>query len=150
MHGDAGLWWLAAALVLGMAELAAPGLFLIFFAIAAAITGIAVVALSALPIAAQIASFAVWSGVTVLIGRRWYRQYPVASDDALLNDRAARLIGEIVTVDAPIVHGHGRVRVGDGAWPARGPDAAAGQPMRVVAVDEGVVVVEPVALPHRG
>lgn len=136
--------WLVAALALGIAELLIPGVFAIFLAIAAAITGVAVIALPALPPAAQLASFAVWSVVTVMIGRRWYTDYPVPSSDAKLNDRAARLIGEIVTVEAPIEHGNGRVRVGDGSWPARGDDAAPGARVRVAAVEGGVLLVEPV------
>jgi len=135
--------WLALALLLGIAELAVPGLFLIFFAIAAAATGLALFALPGLPLLAQFASFAVWTGVAVAIGRRWYTDYPVNTEDPLLNDRSARLVGEIVSVEQPIVHGKGRVRLGDGAWPARGPEAAADTKMRVIAVDGGVLVVEP-------
>ena len=140
--GPAGAW-LIAALALGIAELAIPGVFLIFLAIAAAMTGVAVLALADLPPAAQLASFAVWSAVAVLIGRRWYRDYPVATSDALLNQRTARMIGQTVTVDRDIEHGNGRVRVGDGSWPAMGPDMPAGSEARIVAVADGVVVVEP-------
>ncbi|WP_201781312.1 NfeD family protein [Sphingomonas sp. Leaf357] len=140
----AGMAWLVFALAMGVAELILPGIFLVFLAIAAAITGVAVLALPDLPVPVQLASFAIWSGVTVLIGRRWYRDYPVATSDPLLNDRAARLIGEIVTVDQPIAGGSGRVKVADGVWPAHGPDAAAGTRMRVVAIEGGVVLVEPV------
>jgi membrane protein implicated in regulation of membrane protease activity len=138
----AGTLWLALALVLGLAELLIPGVFLVFLAIAAAITGVATLALPDLPLAAQLATFAIWSGVTVLIGRRWYHDYPVATADPLLNDRAARLVGEIVIVDQAIEAGGGRVRVGDGVWPARGPDSAVGMRLRVVEVDRGVLVVE--------
>ena len=112
-------WWLLAALALGIAELLVPGVFLVFLAIAAAITGAALLALD-LPLAAQLASFGVWSVVAVLIGRRWYTDYPVPAD-AHLNDRASRLIGQIVEVETPLLDGQGRVRVGDGSWPARGP-----------------------------
>lgn len=141
---DAPVAWLIAALVLGIAELAVPGVFLVFLAIAAAATGIAVFALPDLPVAAQLASFAVWSVVTVLIGKRWYLDYPVAGDP-LLNDRGARLVGEVVTVETAIVAGHGRVAVGDGSWPARGADAAAGARVRVAAVVDGEVVVEAIS-----
>ena len=134
--------WLILALVLGVAELIVPGVFLVFLAIAAAITGVALLALPDLPIAAQLASFAVWSAVTVVVGRRWYRDYPVATSDPMLNDRAARLVGEIVIVDQPIRSGRGRVKVADGVWPARGPDAATGEAMRVVDVEGGVLRVE--------
>lgn len=134
--------WLIAGVALAAAELAVPGVFLVFLAMAAAITGLAVLALPALPLAAQVASFAVWSVVAVAIGRRWYRDFPVDAADPLLNDRAARLVGQIVTVERAIVGSDGRVRVGDGSWPARGDDAAVGETVRVVAVDGATLVVE--------
>ncbi len=143
MIGAAGAW-LIAALVLGIAELAAPGIFFVFLAIAAAVTGVALLALPELPIAVQLASFAVWSTVTVLIGRRWYRDYPVAGADPMLNDRSARMVGQIVTVETAIVDGRGRVLVGDGSWPARGDDAAAGTRVRITRVADGVADVTPV------
>ncbi|MEG8013337.1 NfeD family protein [Sphingomonas sp. 22R3R2A-7] len=143
MIGAAGAW-LIAALVLGIAELAAPGIFFVFLAIAAAVTGVALLALPELPIAVQLASFAVWSTVTVLIGRRWYRDYPVPGADPMLNDRSARMVGQIVIVETAIVDGRGRVLVGDGSWPARGDDAAAGTRVRITRVADGVADVTPV------
>ena len=141
--GGAAGAWLIAALVLGIAELAVPGVFLVFLAIAAAVTGVAVFALPDLPVAAQLGAFAVWSAVTVLIGKRWYRDYPVEGGDPMLNDRSARLVGQVVVVETTIVGGRGRVLIGDGSWPARGADAAVGAPVRVAAVVDGEVVVEP-------
>jgi membrane protein implicated in regulation of membrane protease activity len=139
--GMAGAW-LIAALALGIAELLIPGVFLIFLAIAAAITGIATLALAELPVAGQVVSFTIWSVVTVMIGRRWYTDYPVATTDALLNDRGGRMIGQIVIVDAEIIAGAGRVRIGDGSWPAQGPDMPAGQSVKIVGLVNGVVAVE--------
>ena len=141
--GGAAGAWLIAALVLGIAELAAPGVFLVFLAIAAAMTGVAVLVLADLPLAAQLASFAAWSAATVMIGRRWYSDYPVAAADPLLNDRAARMIGQVARVEVVTTDGEGRVRVGDGSWPARGADLVVGADVRIVAVSDGVVVVEP-------
>jgi membrane protein implicated in regulation of membrane protease activity len=143
-------WWLAAAVLLGIGEILIPGVFLVFLAIAAAITGIASLALADLPLAGQLVSFAVWSGVAVAIGRRWYRDYPVDSSDPLLNDRIARLIGQdVVVIEAIDGDGIGRVRVGDSVWSARGPAAAVGQRMRVVGGADGVLLVEAIdsALP---
>jgi membrane protein implicated in regulation of membrane protease activity len=136
-------WWLALALVLGIAELLVPGVFLVFVAAAAAITGAIVLALPQVPLAAQLGAFAVWSIVTVAIGRRWYADHPVSSANPRLNDPAARLIGQSVTVEADFVHGRGRVRIGDGAWLARGPDLLAGDEARVTSVEGGVLMVEP-------
>ena len=135
--------WLITALMLGIAELAVPGVFLVFLAIAAAFTGVMAFALPDLPIAVQLGAFAIWSVVAVTIGKRWYRDYPVEGGDPLLNDRAARLIGQIVIVETALVDGQGRVLVGDGSWPARGSDAAVGTRVRIVAVMDGAVAVEP-------
>ncbi|MDD1450543.1 NfeD family protein [Sphingomonas sp. H160509] len=140
--GAAGAW-LIAALVLGIAGLAVPGVFLMFLAIAAAVTGVAVFVLPDLPVAAQLAAFGIWSAVAVLIGKRWYRDYPVEGGDPMLNDRSARLVGQVVVVETALVSGRGRVLVGDGSWPARGEDAAVGVRVRVAAVVDGEVVVEP-------
>lgn len=136
--------WLLAALVLGLAELLAPGVFLIFLAVAAAITGATVFALPELPLVAQLGSFGAWSAIAVLIGRHWYGEPRENGGDPLLNDRAARLLGQTVTVAEPIVHGRGRVTVGDSVWLARGPELAAGERASVIAVDGAVLVVEPV------
>ncbi len=141
---DPALGWLIAALLLGIAELAVPGVFLIFLAVAAAVTGLLTLAIPAVGLVGQLVSFALWSGIAVAIGRRWYRDFPVASADPLLNDRGARLIGQVVRVATPIESGAGRVRVGDGEWPARGPDAPAGAKVRVIACEAGVLTVESV------
>jgi len=141
---NAGSLWLAAAIVLGLAELAIPGVFLIFLAIAAAITGVATLVLPELPLAAQLGSFAAWTAAAVLIGKRWYVEYPVETTDPLLNDRAARMIGEVVVVEQAIVRGVGRVCIGDGAWLAYGPDAEAGAHVRIVGHDGAALRVEPV------
>ncbi|MBW6525796.1 NfeD family protein [Sphingomonas sp. RHCKR7] len=141
---EPGAAWLAAALLLGLAELAVPGVFLVFLALAAAATAAISYAIAPLPLAAQLVCFALWSAVAVVVGRRWYRDYPVAGGDSHLNDRAARLVGEVTRLERAIVDGRGRVAVGDGSWPARGPDLPAGARVRIVAVRDGVVSVEAV------
>lgn len=140
------VWWLAAALLLGVGEIVVPGVFLIFLAIAAGITGLALLALPDLPVAAQLLSFAIWSAITVAIGKRWYLDYPVASADPQLNDRAARMIGDEVVVTEAITGGLGRARYGDSSWPVRGPDLALGARARIVAVAGSTLIVEPIDL----
>ncbi|MGW8190873.1 NfeD family protein [Sphingomonas hankookensis] len=138
---DSGYAWLLLAVALGAAELAVPGVFLVFIAIAAGITGLLALLFPALTVSAELAVFGAWSVITVLIGRRWYADYPVDSDDPLLNDRGARLIGQSVTVVEAIVGGSGRVRIGDSEWIARGPDLPAGARVRIVGVSGAVVQV---------
>ena len=143
LAANAGFLWLIAAALLAGAELAVPGVFLIFLAVAAAATGIAVLALPALPLVAQLGSFAAWSVATVAIGQRWYRSYPVNTADPLLNDRGARLIGEVVTIVEPIIGGQGRVRVADGEWPALGDDQPAGARATITGIRDGKLLVAP-------
>lgn len=133
--------WLVFAALLGMAEVVMPGVFLIWIAIAAALTGLVALALPiGLPL--QLLLFAALSLIAVWGGRRWYADHPVASTDPLLNDRTARLIGQIVTVVEPISGGEGRVKVGDSVWTARGADAAAGVRVRVTGAEGAVLRVE--------
>jgi inner membrane protein len=136
--------WLVAGAVLAGIELAVPGVFLVFIAIAAAITGLFVLLFPDLSLGGQLASFAIWAAVAVAIGRRWYGGDAVESSDPLLNNRAARAIGRTVVATTPFVRGEGRVRLGDGEWPARGPDMPPGTAARVVGVEDLHLIVEPI------
>ncbi|HLL58596.1 MAG TPA: NfeD family protein [Allosphingosinicella sp.] len=134
--------WLIAAALLASAEIIAPGIFLIFLAAAAAFTGLG--ALLGVPFAFQLALFPLLALASAHFGRRWYADRPITSSDPLLNDRAARIIGETVVVVAAIEHGSGRVKVGDSVWAARGDDAEAGSRVRVIGVEGTCLRVEPV------
>ncbi len=135
--------WLMAAILLGIAELIVPGVFLIWLAAAAAATGLITLA-SGIALPFQFAVFALLAIASVYFGRRWYVNNPMPSADPLLNDRAARLAGRTVVVTAAIVNGEGRVRVGDGVWSCRGPDCAEGSRVRIVGADGSCLEVEPV------
>ena len=134
--------WLSIGIVLCIAEMIVPGVFLMWLGIAALLTGL-VVFLLPLPLAVQLLLFALLSVATVYAGRRWSSSKDIPSDDPMLNDRLARLVGEPVVVEDAIVGGRGRVRVGDGVWPATGADAAAGTRLKVTGAANGVLTVEP-------
>lgn len=138
-----GLAWLILAAVLAIAELLAPGIFLVFIAAGAAVTGIVTLLVPAFDLVFEVFLFAAASAAAVAVGRRWYRRNPVPSADPLLNDRVARLIGQVVTVVEPIASGQGRVKVGDGEWIANGPDAPAGAQVRITGARGGSLDVEP-------
>ena len=139
-------WWLIAAAALAILEIFLPGLFLIWIAIAAAITGL-VLLFAPLAFPFQAILFVVLAFASVFAGRRWYVRNPVTTDDPNLNARAARLIGQTVRVESAIENGKGRVRVGDGVWNARGPDAPAGASVTIVAADGTCLTVEPAPRP---
>lgn len=133
--------WMALGLALAIAELVAPGYFMIWLAAAAFLTGVLTVALPiALPI--QVLAFAALSAVAVVLGRRWLIRNPIESADPMLNDRGGQLVGQSVVVTHAIDGGSGRVRVGDSEWLARGPDAQPGTRMRVSGHDGVVLIVE--------
>lgn len=133
--------WIGGGLILCALELFVPGIYLLWLGIAALITG----AVSwAVPIGIewQVVLFAALSVAAVFIGRRWSASNAIATDDPKLNDRVARLIGQPVEVVEAISNGRGRVRVGDGVWPASGPDAPVGARLTIRGADAGVLIVE--------
>jgi membrane protein implicated in regulation of membrane protease activity len=138
---DPGWLWLIGGVVLLIAEIIAPGFFLDFIGAAAIATGIFAL-LFGLGVAPQLALFALYALLAVLIGRRFYANSTPDSADPLLNDRAARLVGKVVTVVAAVDDHSGRVRVGDSEWSARGGPAAAGERVRITGVDGNCLIVE--------
>ena len=138
----AGPLWLAGALVLAIAELIAPGFFLIFVAAGAAVTGFILLAMPDLHAIAQATLFAVFSGIAVVLGRGWYLRLRQVTVETGLNDRTGKMVGKMVEVSEAIIAGKGRVRVGDGAWNAHGPDAPAGAMVRIVGAEGSVLMVE--------
>jgi inner membrane protein len=140
---EAHWFWLLAGMLLGAAEIIVPGFFLIWFALAAIITALLTLLLP-IGVAVQIGLFAVFAIITVYAGRRWFVSNPIVSNDPNLNDRGARLTGEIVTVVEAIQHGSGRVKVGDSVWSAKGSDADAGSQVRITGAVGAVLLVEAV------
>jgi inner membrane protein len=133
--------WLALGLLLAVAEMAIPGVFLIWLAGAALVTGLLA---WAVPIGVpwQIVIFAALAIIAVYSGRRYLRDNPIVSADPKLNDRGGQAVGETVVVTYAIEAGAGRVKLGDSEWIAKGPDAAPGARMRVSGHDGAVLLVE--------
>lgn len=138
---DAHWTWLAIGLLLAAAEIAVPGVFLIWMAGAALITG-AIAWLVPIGLPLQIVIFAVLAIIAVFSGKRYLRAHPVEGADPKMNDRGARAVGELVVVTHAIDGGTGRVRLGDSEWLAKGPDAEPGSRMRVAGHDGAVLIVE--------
>ncbi|WP_417309396.1 NfeD family protein [Devosia sp.] len=138
-----GAWsWVVAGLILLGLELVLPGGVLVWLGAAALVTG--GLALT-LPIYWPL-QFVIY-GVLAL-GSIWlwlrFRGEGVESDRPLLNQRAARFIGQEITLDEPIHDGSGRLMLGDTVWRIVGPDLAAGARVRIISADGAVLKVEPV------
>jgi inner membrane protein len=140
---DPAWLWLIGGVVLLIAEVIAPGFFLIFIGAAAIVTGLLAMAIG-LPVAVQLGVFAILAFISArLVGRRFYATRYDYSPDPFLNDKVGRLLGKVVVVVQPVDSHGGRVRVGDGEWSARGGPAAVGERVRIVDIEGNCLKVEP-------
>ena len=139
---EPGWLWMIGGILLLIAEVIAPGFFLVFIGAAALAAGVFTL-LFDLGLPAQLTLFALYSIVAVMIGRRVYASAPTDSTDPLLNDRSARLVGRSVPVIETVDEHSGRVRVGDSEWSARGGPGSPGERVRITGVDGNCLLVEP-------
>ena len=132
-----GLWtWWILGLVLLAAELAVPGVFLVWI-------GLAAIAIGALSLALwdtsiwgwqiQLLLFAILSIVFAVAGRRFYAGHNHATDEPFLNHRGEGLVGRTATLHEPLSEGRGRIQLDDTWWTVMGPDLPAGAQVKVIA-----------------
>ena len=133
-------WLILGCILLGL-EVLLPGTFMLWFGVAAVITGgIALVA--PIGVQTQIIIFIAASLISVLIGRTLYASSEQDSDQPLLHKRRAQLIGQSFKVTKTIENGKGKVKVGDSEWIVKGEDAEIGELVKVVVFDGNTLIVE--------
>lgn len=140
-------WWIL-GLILLAAELAAPGVFLIWIGLAAMVVGAASLFLWDQAVwswQVQLVLFAALAVAITLAGRRVFARTDHESDEPLLNRRGDSLVGRTATLADPIREGRGRIRLDDTWWSVSGPDLPAGMRVRVAAWTGTELIVEPVA-----
>jgi hypothetical protein len=99
-----------------------------------------------LSLTAQFVTMTVASVLSCLAGYFVYRHVDRRQPDAItLNQRDAMLVGERGVVCSDIVHGEGKVRLGDTVWLAEGPNLPTGTAVIVKSVHRSRVRVGPVA-----
>jgi len=130
------LWWIFALLLI-VGELMVPGYFLLWIGVAAAAMGVLLWLFPGLGLLAQAVLFAGLALAACLAYARWLRPRIErrAPEADRLNRRGEQMIGQRYELAEAIVHGRGKVRVGDGQWLASGPDLPAGSTVEVVAVE---------------
>ena len=138
-----GAWnWLILAAILFVLELLAPGIFLMWFGMAAAVTGLIVFRYD-LAWQWQLIWFCGLSLAAVLLAAKYLRQHPSESERPLLNERAVQLIGQSFELVDPIVNGRGSIKTGDTIWRVEGPELPKGARIKVVGADGTVLKVVP-------
>lgn len=138
---EPGWWWAIGGVILLIAEVIAPGFFLIFIGAAAVATGLFTL-LFGLGSALQLVLFMIYAALAVFAGRRFYAR-PRAATGHKLNDRSAQLVGQSVVVTRAVDPNHGRVRLADGEWSARGGPAEVGETVLIRRIDGNCLIVDP-------
>jgi membrane protein implicated in regulation of membrane protease activity len=134
------LWWVVGLLLAGI-EILAPGSFFVWFAVAAILTGTVALFVD-IGWQWQAVLFVAFAVVAVLAGRKVYGTADRDSDERL-NDRVARQIGRLATLETAIVDGSGHIRLDDSQWRVEGPELPAGRQVRIVGFRDGRLQVEP-------
>jgi len=144
---ELGPWnWMVLGFVLLILEILVPGVFLLWIGIAAILVGALTLQLAHAAFwvwQAQVVLFLILSVISAYVGRQVMARTGGESDQPLLNRRAEQLIGRTATLAEPIAEGRGRIRLGDTFWLVTGPDLPVGARVRVTAVQDMELVVEP-------
>jgi membrane protein implicated in regulation of membrane protease activity len=112
-----------------------PGLFLLWLAAAAALTG-AIDLVFGLGWQGEVITFAVLSLLLVLATWKWVMDSRrMKSDQPTLNQRHHAYVGKVVPLAQPIVNGSGKVRIDDALWDVDGPNLPQGALVRIAGVD---------------
>ena len=136
--------WLALGTVLLILEVFGAGGYLLWIGMAAAAVGVSTFIVPSMPWELQFLLFGLLSIATALYWWRRQRSAVRPSDQPNLNLRGQELIGKTFVVHEAIVDGRGKIKVADGVWMARGPDAALGSRVRVVGQQGAILLVETV------
>lgn len=134
-------WWMLALLLIA-SEVIAPGYFLLWIGLAAAVMGLVMLVFPGLIFLAQAVVFAVLSILICVVYWKYIRPAVELRDDQpLLNRKGARMIGRRVAVVEAIVNGRGKVKIGDSVWLAVGEDKPVGSVVEVVSVSGTTLTV---------
>lgn len=145
---ELGPWaWMIAGFILLAGEIIMPGVFLIWFGLAAITIGTLVLIpftnVSWWPWQAQVIGFGVLSLVFLLVGQKLFPSRKKGDAAASINDPLGRFQGTVASLDEPIENGVGKIRLGDTVWRVTGPDTAIGSKVKVVGHKDGALIVEP-------
>jgi inner membrane protein len=140
-----GPWaWLILGAALLLLEVLAPGMFMLWLGLAAGAVGLISFAVT-WTWQAQFITFAVLALAAVPLWRHLARRVEAPPDSPFLNRRTEGYVGQVFTLEKPIVDGIGAVRINDTVWRVTGPDAPAGSRVRVARADGANLVVETAA-----
>jgi hypothetical protein len=138
-----GFWdWFILAAILLLLEVMAPGTFMLWLGLSACLVGLISLAVD-WSWQYQLLAFAAFAIAAIPLWRRVGAHAKSPTDQPFLNRRADAFIGQVFTLEKPIVAGCGTIGIGDTVWRISGPDCPSGSKVKVAAVDGGTLKVEP-------
>jgi membrane protein implicated in regulation of membrane protease activity len=140
-------WWWVLALLLIAGEVMAPGVFLLWIGIAAAVMGVVTWVIPGLGVLTQAVLFIGLAAVSCVVYWQWLRPRLARYDDPAartLSRRGEQMLGRRYVLSEPIVNGRGKARVADGQWLVEGPDLPLGAEVEVIAVEGALLKVRAV------
>ncbi|MGH8183053.1 MAG: NfeD family protein [Rhodanobacteraceae bacterium] len=141
-------WWWVLALVLIAGEVLAPGFFLLWIGIAAAVMGVLTWVVPGMDVLAQAIAFVILAFASCVFYWRFVRACLARNDDPAartLSRRGEQMVGQRYVLIEAIVNGRGKARVGDGQWLVAGPDLPVGAEVEVIGVDGALLKVRAAA-----
>jgi inner membrane protein len=136
---DLAWWhWMVLGLALGIAELAVPSFFLVWFGLGALLVGVVLLVVPGLSFNAQVL---LWTVVSVALTALWFKVFR-KQVQRTRSGSAAEVVGEVgvlIRAVEPFIRGEVRFQkpmMGSDVWPCIADEAiAAAERVRVVAVD---------------
>ena len=137
-------YWFTAGVLLIAAEALIPGAVLMWFGVAALLTG-ALTLTTDVGGNGQLIFFSITAVSCIAVFKYWQKRNPPTFDEATarrLNQPGQELIGRKLKLATELTDGRGRVKVADSTWRCTGPDLPQGSEVRVVGLESGTLVVE--------
>lgn len=145
---DISYWhWFIGALLFFILEILLPATVMLWMGIAAVVVGFILVVIPNITWEIQLLIFSVLSVASIFISRIYLNKHPIKTDNPTLNRRDEQYVGRRFTLEAPIVDGIGKIRIGDTFWRIEGDDMAAGT--RVIVTGTTGVSLVVVATPEQ-
>jgi membrane protein implicated in regulation of membrane protease activity len=138
-----GKWnWLILGILLMGIEALVPGVFMFWLGLAAIIMGVLSFGV-AVSWPMQIVGFALLSISMVPLWRHFAARASERKDNQFLNRRTQELVGQVATLETPIVNGVGTIKLGDTIWRVEGPALEAGTQVKIENADGARLRVGP-------
>ncbi len=134
--------WGIIAVILIILEVFAPGAFMIWLGVGAAVVSVILLLAPSMSWELQFVIFAIVSVASIFGWRTYASKNPTKTDQPNLNQRGEQYVNRVFTLDEPVVNGLGKIKVDDSTWKIEGDDCEPGTKVRVTGVDGVVLKVE--------